>query len=264
MRTQSQQNSFAGGLFLDGGTYDTLQIFSIAPAVTFSARNITCRILDLLGGTAAGTPSTLVVPLDLSGLLITAEEPDSQQALTITDYIFASNVNMANAVGRLSRSGFAVMGVPLPVFRLQRLSFQAALDMSGVDAFLEGMTNVNCSGPVDFRRATLRSAPSTNFFGVAEGHSTLREVTFAQAPRWAGATVDLLWLWAVRSPPFMGTVNDAACPASAENVAFFANTNVPPTCDGVPAFRGGGGDVVCGVAGPPFRAPLSAVPRFFC
>lgn len=255
---------FAGGLFLDGGNYDTLQIFAIAPAVTFSARNITCRILDLLGGTAAGTPSTLTVPLDMSGLVITADEPDSQQALTVTDYVFASNVSMANAVGRLSRSGFAVLGVPLPVFRLQRLSFQAALDLSGVDVLLEAMTNVNCSGPVDFRRATLRSMPSTNFFGVEEGHSTLREVTFAQAPRWAGAMVDLLWLWAVRSPPFTGAVNDAACPASATDVTFFANTNVPPTCGSVPVFRGGAGGVVCGVVGPPFRAPAPAVPRFFC
>lgn len=261
---QSKQNTFAGGLFLDGGKFDTLQIFAIAPAVTFSARNITCRILDLLGGTAEGTPSTLTVPLDMSGLVITAEEPDSQQALTVTDYIFASNVSMANAVGRLSRSGFAVMGVPLPVFRLQRLSFEAALDLSGVDVLLEAMTNVNCSGPVDFRRATLRSTPSTNFFGVEEGHSTLREVMFAQAPRWAGAVVDLLWLWAVRSPPFTGTVTDAACPASATDVEFFANTNVPPTCDSVPTFRGGGGGVVCGVVGPPFRTPAPAVPRFFC
>lgn len=232
--------------------------------MAFSARNVTCRIFDLLGGTAEGTPSTLTAPLDLSGLLITADEPDSQQALTVTDYIFNADVSLAGAVGRLSRSGFVVMGVPLPVFRLQRLAFRAGLDASGVDVLLEAMTNVNCSGPVDFSGAVLRSSPRTNFFGLAEGHSTLREVVFDEAPRWAGAAVDLLWLWAVSSPPFTGAVNNAACPASAEDVEFFANTADPPTCnDNVPTFRGGGG-VVCGVVGPPFRTPAPAVPRFFC
>lgn len=257
------QNTFAGGLYLDGGNYDTLQLFTIAPAVAFSARNVTCRIFDLLGGTATGTPSTLNAPLDLSGLVITADEPDSQQALTVTDYIFAERVSLADATGRLSRTGFAVLGVPLPVFRLQRLAFRGTLDASGMDVLLEAMTAVNCSGPVDFRGATLRSAPTTNFFGLPEGHSTLRDVTFAVAPRWAGATLDQLWLWAVSSPPATGPVDDAACPASAADVEFFANSDTPPSCDNVPTFRGAGG-IVCGIVGPPFRTPAPSVPRFFC
>jgi len=257
-------NMFAGGLFLDGGTYDTLQLFAIAPAVAFSAQNVTCRILNLLGGTASGVPSTLTAPLDLSNLLITAEEPDSQQALTVTDYIFNASVRLTGAAGRLSRSGLIVFGVPLPVFRLQRLVFRAGLDAARVDALLESMTAVTASGAVDFSGAVLRSAPVTNFFGLEEGHSLLRSVAFDVPPRWAGATVDELWLWDVTSPPYTGEVVPDECPASATDVAFFANTPVPPMCQSVPSFRGGGSGSVCGIVGPPFPTLAPPQPRFFC
>lgn len=232
--------------------------------MTLSARDVTCRIFNILGGTASGEPSTLTGPLDLSGLLITADEIDSQQSLTITDYIFEDLVSLTDAKGRLSRSGFTVQGVPLPIFRLQRLLFQADLDASGMDALLEAMTSVTCLGEVDFRGATLRSMPSTNFFGLPAGHSALREVTFSNSPRWGDSIVDQLWLWAVTSPPFKGPVAAGACPASAREVEFFANTSTRPTCTNSPSFLGGPGGTVCGIVGPPFRTPKTAVPRFFC